>query len=564
MSSHSMSNRLSYSALLLCSIFVLQSILTGCGYISLARKTEFVPITEDVTVSIAPAENGPYTVVSSKNSKIKLNHFKKNYWVKQEKSGHVSKTQELTRTGVNKLRRLDLALLIPASIMVSIFTPMHFLAGGTYGVSQNKPSTIQSVALFTTIGATAAGWIAFIPCPGHIYPKKVELPALIPILTKDEDQLFLTAGKHEFKLKKRGVRVRDYPTMKQFNSGYGYETRDTTESFKFLEKLKLYDEVSTLLKAADYGIDSAKAELNNTLRVDSWTRSAIFLITESQLRCELRTTWALETMDQLQYLYDRSKTSHSEWIPFAEDSLSNEQQEAIIKQAFNEAADQSLKKFLAMDTIQTILSNPVPIPLQEEEEMELHTGSTFCASVSDAVKSVITVVTNTGHGSGCIVTPEGYIITNAHVVEDDTSGLKAIMSNQPDKRIPLRFIRMNKAVDLALLKLDTTEMVPLKLCVKNQIETGADAYAIGTPADLDLGQTVTRGIISGKRKFGGRQLIQTDVAISPGNSGGALIRSDGLLCGIVTSALDGKEINDIGFAIPAPLIESALKITLSE
>ena len=119
-------------------------------------------------------------------------------------------------------------------------------------------------------------------------------------------------------------------------------------------------------------------------------------------------------------------------------------------------------------------------------------------------------------------------------------------------------------MDLALLKLDTSGLKPLKFATPDQIETGSDAYAIGTPADIDLGQTVTRGIISGKRKFGGHQLIQTDVAISPGNSGGALIRPDGIVMGIVTSALDGKEINDIGFAIPAPIIESALKINLSE
>jgi serine protease Do len=163
-----------------------------------------------------------------------------------------------------------------------------------------------------------------------------------------------------------------------------------------------------------------------------------------------------------------------------------------------------------------------------------------------------------------VITPDGYIITNAHVVEDDTTDLKAIFSSDTEKKIPLKFVRMNKAIDLALLKLDTTNLVPLKFAANDQIEVGADVYAIGTPADTDFGQTVTRGIISGKRKFGGHQRIQTDVAISPGNSGGALIRANGILCGIVTSALDGREINDIGFAIPSPIIESSLKINLSE
>jgi len=59
-------------------------------------------------------------------------------------------------------------------------------------------------------------------------------------------------------------------------------------------------------------------------------------------------------------------------------------------------------------------------------------------------------------------------------------------------------------------------------------------------------------------------MIQTDVSISPGNSGGALIRSNGVLCGVVSSQLNGRKVNDIGFAIPAPIIEESLKIKLNQ
>ncbi|MDA9121406.1 trypsin-like peptidase domain-containing protein, partial [Flavobacteriales bacterium] len=319
-----------------------------------------------------------------------------------------------------------------------------------------------------------------------------------------------------------------------------------------------------LLVDAQYGVDSSGADLNETLKIDSWIRSVVFATADDKIRCELRASWAIETLDELQYLYDKNMNGRSEWLDFKEDSLSAELQNFVIEKAFDEALDMSFKKFIAMDTIQAILNSPVPIPLKEEKVMNLTTGSSFGGSVSEAVKSVITVVTKNGHGSGCIITPDGYIITNAHVVKDDTTGLMAIMGNDVKKRIPLKLVRINKPVDLALLKLDTSGLRPLKFATADQIETGSDAYAIGTPADIDLGQTVTRGIISGKRKFGGHQLIQTDVAISPGNSGGALIRPDGIVMGIVTSAMDGKEINDIGFAIPAPIIESALKINLKQ
>jgi len=298
--------------------------------------------------------------------------------------------------------------------------------------------------------------------------------------------------------------------------------------------------------------------------VDSRIKSVIYIVTENRLKCELKASWALETNDQLQYLYSKSFSSESEWIDFAEDSIEQEEQTRLIHESMSTALTANLQKFIALDTIQSILSSPIPIPLQEEEEIELTVGSAFCSSVSEAVKSVITVVTNDGHGSGCIITPDGYIITNAHVVEDDTTELKAIFSDDVENEIPLEFIRMNDAVDLALLKIDSAGFVPLSLCSDADIETGVDVYAIGTPADLDLGQSVTRGIISGKRKFGGHSRIQTDVCISPGNSGGALILPTGVLLGVVTSEMKSRRIDDIGFAIPATVIESSLKIKLNK
>lgn len=527
----------------------------------LSRKTQLVVPTKGATVSISEKEDGPYEVISDAKNKVKLNHFKKGYFIKQEKEGHVSHTYELTRTATNRVKRLDISMLVVADIFATIFTPLHFIVNR----SSNTPvavRTFQSIALFSTLAYGTLGWAAVIPAPKNIYPKKVELPSLIEILTKDSNQLSLTAGPHEFKLPNKGLRVHDFPSMKQYKNGYGYESRDTADNFAFIEKLDLYDDIADILVRSEYGVDSLTATNTTALKVKSWTRSVVFMTADDKLRCELRTTWALQTLDGLQYLYDKSFNANSEWEDFKESDLETEAAQKVIKSQFLVALDESFKKFVAMDTVQAILSAPVPIPLEDEVELSLNTGSTFVKSVSETVKSVITVVTKRGHGSGCVISPDGYILTNAHVVEDDTTGLQAIMSNDSKRKIPIKFVRMNEAVDLALLKLDTSGLTPIKLATAEQIEVGSDVYAIGTPADTDLGQTVTRGIISGMRKFDGHQRIQTDVAISPGNSGGALIRNDGILCGIVTSAWDSRKVNDIGFAIPSPIIESALKINL--
>jgi len=538
----------------------------SCGFMSASRQTQFITGTEGTRILISKTEEGPFEEVGSANPKVKLNHFhKKGYYVKQEKDGHVSGTYELARTSSNRLNRLDMALVISAGAAAAIFTPIHFLAGTNPPFGEPKDVSLgQTVALYSTIGVALAGWGVVIPAPRKLYPKKVELPALIKIVTKDTNQLSLSLGKFEIDLGKSKVRVEDYTSMKQFKSGRGYDTRDSAVNFEFSEKANLRAEVQRLLKEAKYGIDSVDAILNNTLRLEGYAQSISFQKAENQLRCELRTAWSLETLDEIQFLYGWKVTTGSDWVKFNEGTLDEDEQQGIIRLAMNQALDISLKKFLALDTIQAILSRPVPLPLLDELELELHTGTAMALSVSDAVKSVVTVVNKKGHGSGCIVTPDGYIITNAHVVEDDTANIKVILTEDTDQRIPVKLIRMNKALDLALLKLDTVGLVPLRLCTDSDIVTGSDVYAIGTPADVALGQTVTRGIISGKRKFGGHARIQTDVGISPGNSGGALINPNGLLLGVVTSQLRKGKVDNIGFAIPSPIIEEALKIKLNQ
>lgn len=531
---------------------------SGCGYLSLTRKTQFQPQTEDVTLTIAETEEGPYRRIKDKNYKIKLNHWKKNYWVKQERNGFVSQTIEVTRSAPNHLKRVDILTMVSADLVMTVMAVLKIQSV----MGNTAPQPAPDPVLYAAVAVGLGGWAATMPAPGRLFPKKMELPELLPILKRDTGQLWLVANETEFRLKKKGVRVRDYESRKKHANGYGYDTRDTAENFEFVEDLKLYNQLVQSLSELEFNLDSSKATNDNCLRLDNQITSVIFNVADDKINCELKSAWALETNDQLQYIYDRSFRTTSEWIDFKESDLDETQQEATIASAFDEAMGLALNRFIALDTIQSILNNPAPIPLAEEEELILNSGSKHASSVAEVVKAVFTVVTPDGHGSGCLITPDGYIVTNAHVVEGDTAELEAILTEDVDKRFPLKFIRMNEAVDLALLKLDTTGLVPVKLGVNSQSETGSDVYAIGTPADIELGQSVTRGIISGKRKFGGHSFIQTDVAINPGNSGGALIQKDGTVLGIVTAELKNRRIDDIGFAIPSRAIESALKIKI--
>ena len=156
-----------------------------------------------------------------------------------------------------------------------------------------------------------------------------------------------------------------------------------------------------------------------------------------------------------------------------------------------------------------------------------------------------------GMGSGVIVSPEGYILTNHHVIE----GAEAIEVNLNDgRRAMAKVIGTDPETDLALLKIELSQLPVIVLGQVDSLQVGDAVLAIGNP--FGVGQTVTSGIVSalGRKQLGintFENFIQTDAAINPGNSGGALVDANGALMGINTAIYSRSGGNmGIGFAVP--------------
>jgi Do/DeqQ family serine protease len=164
-------------------------------------------------------------------------------------------------------------------------------------------------------------------------------------------------------------------------------------------------------------------------------------------------------------------------------------------------------------------------------------------------------------GSGVIVSPDGYILTNNHVVED-ASQVKVSFSDK--REFPAKVIGTDKDTDVAVIKIDQQNLPVLPLSDSSHAQVGDVVLAIGNP--FGIGQTVTMGIISATgRSMGGNierfeDFIQTDASINPGNSGGALVNTHGELVGINTAILAGDTGGNqgIGFAIPVNLARNVM------
>jgi serine protease Do len=155
-------------------------------------------------------------------------------------------------------------------------------------------------------------------------------------------------------------------------------------------------------------------------------------------------------------------------------------------------------------------------------------------------------------GSGVIISPDGYIVTNNHVV-DDASDIKVSLSDK--REFTARVVGTDSKTDLAVLKIEQTGLPALSLAAdSSRVQVGDIVLAIGNP--FGVGQTVTMGIVSATGRGGlgiedYEDFIQTDAAINPGNSGGALVNAEGRLIGISTAILSRSGGNQgIGFAIP--------------
>ena len=166
-----------------------------------------------------------------------------------------------------------------------------------------------------------------------------------------------------------------------------------------------------------------------------------------------------------------------------------------------------------------------------------------------------------GLGSGVIVAPEGYLLTNHHVVDQATE-IEVQLTD--GRQVQARLVGSDPETDIAVLKIELDALPVLALGDVRALQVGDAVLAIGNP--FNVGQTVTAGIVSalGRKQDGSspfQNFIQTDAAINPGNSGGALVNADGQLVGINTAIYSrtGGSMG-IGFAVPVDTARQVMEI----
>ncbi len=181
----------------------------------------------------------------------------------------------------------------------------------------------------------------------------------------------------------------------------------------------------------------------------------------------------------------------------------------------------------------------------------------------------LTSVEPTAEGSGIVMSADGYIITNEHVI-DGAQKIRVVMSNGKTYD-NVKVVGSDTQTDLAVLKVNATGLAYASFGDSSQLQVGQTVIAIGNPGGLELASTVTNGIVSGLNRSisessSNMTYIQTNALINPGNSGGPLVNMYGQVVGINCSKIEsdnGTTYEGIGFAIPInsakPIIDSLIK-----
>ena len=185
-------------------------------------------------------------------------------------------------------------------------------------------------------------------------------------------------------------------------------------------------------------------------------------------------------------------------------------------------------------------------PLTTEEQNVIRVAR----QVTPTVVSI--TVPNFGAGSGAVIRRDGMILTNAHVV----GTARTVQVGLADgRKVQGTVLGRDRGLDVAVVRIPVNDAPVAPLGNSDQLQVGQLAIAVGNP--LGLERTVTTGVISALnrpgRSLGGETFIQTDAAISPGNSGGPLVDSRGAVIGINTAELLGQGVQGLGFAIPINL-----------
>lgn len=428
----------------------------------------------------------------------------------------------------------------------------------------------ENASKSTVVGATREGYRSKFVTTSEIKSRNgYIIPALTKYLNAEELNGYFSPEEVKVNIPAGKMAYRRFNSANDYKMGRVLYSRENKDSLVFSSNNLLENAYGYFL---DFGIlDTTEVFFRDQrkqfgvvmtvhrMSIDEMTKSG-YITTEAYVTIELRDVYDVKLFEKefeikgnvmpLSFLDDRFFMNY--WQSVVEGSAGT--------RIWNDILEEAYLQFFYTPELAMILeewgakcNEPV-----SDAELTISKATLTKASPGDNATAIVTIKTKEGHGSGCIISKDGYVITNYHVVGSAADSLKVVMNNGEEYSATL--LRKDPGMDLALIKIEGSNFCSVTPAKSPSCKLGDVIYVIGTPADPSLGQTITKGIFSAQRNVFGKTMYQTDAHVNPGNSGGGMFNDKGELVGIVSSKGSGSVIEGLGFAIPSNYIFERLKI----
>lgn len=525
--------------------------LSSCSLGFLTSKNQYLNIQKDSLATLRINDSIPII----KNGKYQINRKSGSVQLKIEKEGFKDEYRAMIPY---KKSGLYYTTFISNAIVFGV--PSGLISGAVATAFVGPGLGVLSLGITGTSFGSYFGYFATNDKSLWSYPNNIDLSfPLKPSILKDSTMKEVYLNKLSIIAAKSDLHIANQSIKKYYkNAEPKYSNLNNSKDIK-LENTIFSDEINNVLKKNGF-IDTSGLALKGSYKENLFLNATITdikILNIEHPRFNYGFTKLI--MNSKWNVLDIYKnTIYSDSIVLESGEFVTDDEDSKYDFMLNDALESGLHTLMSSGKFSDAVKISVKDQIENLSEFIISQPSKFVANLQESVDASTTIKTKSGHGSGFLISEDGYLITNYHVVADSTD-LEIILNDGTKHKA--RLMQYNKDADLALLKIEKNGFIPFSITDSESINIGKDIYVIGTPKAQDLSQTISKGIISSYRKqSNGTKIIQTDASINRGNSGGPMVDKNGKLLGVVNAKLIGYGVEGISFAIPASTIAAALKI----
>jgi S1-C subfamily serine protease len=330
----------------------------------------------------------------------------------------------------------------------------------------------------------------------------------------------------------------------------GWDGNISSNTYKTLKKMGYVDTVGVF------------SELNNTVRVEGQVKNLKYYnitgLINGYKKAKVEILWYIEDL----YGQKIDSTKISAFSGDFDNAYLREHKDEAVYTVVKDAIENNFMEFQTSAAFGKYAKIETGISITGEL-LTLPRPTSTVKNLQDAGDaSVIVKRKNGGHGSGFAITNDGYILTNYHVIAGKKVGKpeEVTVVLPTELELPATVVRFNEKTDLALLKIDRKMEKAFLLTADKKYKRHDDCYTIGAPKSIELGQSLSSGLISNERETKEKMYMQLNMSVSPGNSGGPIFDREGNLHGVIVSKLVGQHTEGVCFAVPSHLSGDYLNI----